>query len=447
MTKRIKIAVIGAGIGGLTAAYRLHQKGHDVHLFEAKKRVGGRIFTVQVNGHCAELGAHNIADGGAAPNIRNLVQEFNLELEESHFDLIFYYLNEGKFFKDQDLLEEFKFSPEMLQSRLEQIASKSKNMKEVLLALFPADSAVIKMLSVKLAGYEGAEPEHLSTYYIYTLYYMLLGGMSASLPNPNEEKRPNVAFLKKGNSLLPQKLAESLASRVHLNMPLASVQKNAEGSYLLTFKNGQVINADRLVLAMPCGAYQDINFSKEVIPEERLKKICNVQCGKNAKICTTFPSFQEKKGFLNDNAGAFLLGGQKVLTLYLMRKGSQFSKETVQQIYQQQFDLVEKGFGVKLPLETPQLAADEQFTYSGPVGHSWPNDPYIKGSYSNIAPGQEYLLEMHEESGETVKTLFAPIDQTLYFAGEHASIQLEGAGTMEAACESGERAVRMMEQP
>jgi len=46
--------------------------------------------------------------------------------------------------------------------------------------------------------------------------------------------------------------------------------------------------------------------------------------------------------------------------------------------------------------------------------------------------------------GETVKTLFAPIDQMLYFAGEHATILLETPGTIEAACESGERAARMI---
>ncbi|MCA9508642.1 MAG: hypothetical protein KC505_09495, partial [Myxococcales bacterium] len=48
----------------------------------------------------------------------------------------------------------------------------------------------------------------------------------------------------------------------------------------------------------------------------------------------------------------------------------------------------------------------------------WPNDPFIKGSYHNIAPGQEdALATLQEYNGETVKTLFAPIDNTLFFAG------------------------------
>ena len=60
-----------------------------------------------------------------------------------------------------------------------------------------------------------------------------------------------------------------------------------------------------------------------------------------------------------------------------------------------------------------------------------------------ISPGQETLLtELRKEETEWSKTLFAPIDKQLYFAGEHTSILLDVPGTMEAACESGERAAR-----
>ncbi len=97
-------------------------------------------------------------------------------------------------------------------------------------------------------------------------------------------------------------------------------------------------------------------------------------------------------------------------------------------------------------MSIPQYAQDESFqVYDGAVGYSWPNDPYAKGSYSYIAPGQEAILTaMKEEQGEPVKTLFAPIDRRLYFAGEHASIFMDVPGTMEAACESGERTARMI---
>jgi monoamine oxidase len=41
-----KVAVLGAGVAGLTAAYRLAQAGCEVTVFEASNRLGGRNFTV-----------------------------------------------------------------------------------------------------------------------------------------------------------------------------------------------------------------------------------------------------------------------------------------------------------------------------------------------------------------------------------------------------------------
>ena len=73
--ERPKVVVVGAGIAGLTAAYRLHNEGVDVHLYEARNRVGGRIFTVKVNGRIAELGGQNIGDGGEAVHLIRLINE------------------------------------------------------------------------------------------------------------------------------------------------------------------------------------------------------------------------------------------------------------------------------------------------------------------------------------------------------------------------------------
>ena len=39
------VAVVGAGLAGLTAAYRLEQAGVNAQLYEASGRVGGRCWT------------------------------------------------------------------------------------------------------------------------------------------------------------------------------------------------------------------------------------------------------------------------------------------------------------------------------------------------------------------------------------------------------------------
>src|SRR5947209_8661620 len=76
-----KIAVVGAGLAGLTAAHSLQKNGFDVTVYEARNRVGGRVFTVNLQGHLGELGGQNIYDGGSADNILSLIDQLGLETE------------------------------------------------------------------------------------------------------------------------------------------------------------------------------------------------------------------------------------------------------------------------------------------------------------------------------------------------------------------------------
>ena len=55
------VAIIGAGLTGLTAAYRLKQRGARVVLYEASDRVGGSIKSERRDGYLAELGPTSMA--------------------------------------------------------------------------------------------------------------------------------------------------------------------------------------------------------------------------------------------------------------------------------------------------------------------------------------------------------------------------------------------------
>jgi oxygen-dependent protoporphyrinogen oxidase len=53
----MRTIVVGAGIAGLTAAFRLQQAGHDVRVLEAADCVGGRMVTVRRDGYAIDVGA------------------------------------------------------------------------------------------------------------------------------------------------------------------------------------------------------------------------------------------------------------------------------------------------------------------------------------------------------------------------------------------------------
>lgn len=57
-----RAAVIGAGLSGLTAAYRLQERGWQVTIYEASGLVGGRVQTVERDGYRIDTGASAIAD-------------------------------------------------------------------------------------------------------------------------------------------------------------------------------------------------------------------------------------------------------------------------------------------------------------------------------------------------------------------------------------------------
>ncbi len=55
------IGVVGGGIAGLSAAYRLQSHGHDVHVFEASDRVGGLAATYETGGDRIERFYHHLS--------------------------------------------------------------------------------------------------------------------------------------------------------------------------------------------------------------------------------------------------------------------------------------------------------------------------------------------------------------------------------------------------
>ncbi|HEX6387943.1 MAG TPA: FAD-dependent oxidoreductase [Solirubrobacteraceae bacterium] len=84
-TKRVDVCVIGAGLAGLTAARELRKRGLRVHVVEADKRVGGRIWTVETkSGTTANFGATFIGPG--QDKIAALARELGVKSHPTYND-------------------------------------------------------------------------------------------------------------------------------------------------------------------------------------------------------------------------------------------------------------------------------------------------------------------------------------------------------------------------
>jgi monoamine oxidase len=77
-----RVVVVGAGLAGLTAAYRLRQAGCVAAVHEGSDRVGGRCWTIRgvfADGQIGEHGGELIDQGHT--ELRQLAQELGLELD------------------------------------------------------------------------------------------------------------------------------------------------------------------------------------------------------------------------------------------------------------------------------------------------------------------------------------------------------------------------------
>ncbi|ADY72942.1 protoporphyrinogen oxidase [Desulfurobacterium thermolithotrophum DSM 11699] len=73
----MKVAVIGAGISGLSVAFYLKKGGAEVKVFEKEKTVGGKMKTIHEDGYIIETGPNGFLDG--KPYTLNLVKELGIE--------------------------------------------------------------------------------------------------------------------------------------------------------------------------------------------------------------------------------------------------------------------------------------------------------------------------------------------------------------------------------
>ncbi|MBX9786559.1 MAG: FAD-dependent oxidoreductase [Alphaproteobacteria bacterium] len=440
-----KIIIVGAGLSGLTAAYRLQQMGHDVQVYEARHRSGGRVLSVKIGESYGELGGENFLDGNEGRYSLKLMRELNLET--IHFEKPFscIHTNGKQTTSFSEVIGKFK-NPPNLWKVMEEVASCSANLQEVIESVFKEDPELRSIFTRALTTYEGSDPETLDSSCIDSLYEIFSLFQDLSIEDKGKPGGVKRLCLKGGNAKLPLTLSDKLEHGIQYESVLTAVRKEQQ-KMVLTFNTNQEISADIVLLTIPCSLYQDVEFASNTLPQEQLLDIKNVQYGTNSKILFPVTLKNKKCEFMIlPYFVSWLNRDDSIMTFYIGGKQGILDLKSAKSLFDQEIPFLSKEEeDIQINVNTMEEGHDMQLaSYEGAVFKSWIKDPYAKGSYSNRGIGRSTLLnEIITVRGEEVRSIFRPVKDQIFFAGEHTTT-LPVLGTLESAIESGERMARLI---
>lgn len=271
-----KVIVAGAGISGLSCAYELMQRGHEVTLLEALGRSGGHVLTVRDN-----LPDGLYADAGAEHFYRSAYQELYRYLEELDLPVIPYPRRDHmvQFIGGKPYTEEMLADPAVLrklalnQREIEYLARHHfSDFNGCYLGPYldsfhdethPLDAGLNhfdQMTVAQLMQKDGASPAAIQ----------FAGGSSSALYSAwqlsNRKKRGVTTFVRPvyrvegGNQRLTDTLAAKLGERLRLGCPVSAIEhgRNSVTVSYQEFGRPKKMEADYLVLSVPFRALRSI---------------------------------------------------------------------------------------------------------------------------------------------------------------------------------------------
>ncbi len=439
------VLVVGAGIAGLTAAYRLRKAGVPVNIIEARNRVGGRIRTLPNAAGTkikAELGGEFIDTNDVC--MRGLAKKLGFKLVDL-FDVLkglipttFFF--EGRQVSIEEIIQDFTPAAQQIEADLTAIenfesyaipdpatAALDKVSLSEYLERLPTTTTLRKILEVAYILWEGREAQEQSC--INLLYNIGIEPGEFSLYGESDERYQ----VEGGNDQIPRRLAEILADSIETGTALESLSRLSDGRYQVSLRSGgRTVERkyERVLLTLPFSVLRTIDLKVDLPPAKKLA-INTFGYGSNSKLITGYRSrlwrdrYKSSGGVYTDlsfqstwEATPFAPGPEGLITNFTGgRQGLALGTATPEVQAQRFVPQLERVF--------PGISAKR---LPGAVRAYWAGEQYSRGSYSTYLVGQ--YTQMYGAQGERVGNLF--------FAGEHCS--LESWGFMEGGCETGEAA-------
>jgi monoamine oxidase len=446
-----RVAIVGAGLAGLTCADRLQAKGVPAVVYEASSRLGGRCFSNRtlVPGMACENGGELVDTGHKT--VLAYASEFGLGLEsyvKKRGEERFWFY--GRAWSDDEVVDEFRDVVAAMQPDLHALSGSptaaNHNAADVTfdrtdLATYfatrtmghPLIEAVLN--EAYLAEY-GLETWQQST--LNFLGFMRLNRQSKFEPFGVSDERFHLAD---GNDGIVRGLSQKLRGPILTGTRLTRLGRDASGRYRLYFNgSSRAETADAVVLAVPFSVLRQVTLDASLaLSPEQQNAIATLGYGANAKTMVAFTGrpWEELHGSgggtysdlpnvqatWETNRGRATRFG--IITDYA--SGDRGAALRTNQV-QSQVAAFLTDFDTVLP-GTKARAARSGGKYVAHLEH-WPSNPFSRGSYTCYLPGQ--FTSIAGVEGQAAGPL--------KFAGEHADSFYSYQGFMEGACLSGIRA-------
>jgi monoamine oxidase len=433
-----RVAIVGAGAAGLGAASELARLGIDATVYEASRRVGGRIVSAGdlVPGAVVELGAEFIDSTHA--ELLALARDLGLELIDlraaAEQKVAPSYFFDGTHHSEEELVGALKPLAPRIQEDLAGVSPEvGWNNEGGAAALDGATMAAYfdrigvgqgwlrELLDVAFVGEFGLETTEQSA-----LNFLFLYSAETGLYGTSDERWK----IRGGNQRIVEGLARRLEGRIETGRRLVALSARG-AAYRLAFEGGVEVDADVVILTLPFTLLREVDLRFEMPPVKR-KVIDELGYGMNTKVIVgvkerIWRANQHSGGLFTDqpfeaswDATRGQRGDAGALTLFL---GGTTAVDAGNGSASSQWQRFAPGVEAAFPgFGAVTTGAVHRF--------HWPSQRFARCSYTCYRPGQWTTL--HGAEG-------LPVGRIL-FAGEHCSDEF--SGYMQGALETGLRAAR-----